>query len=107
MDLPCGSPEAIHALASKRLRQSGLTQDCICRVPAWDADGHRETPFRDRAIPDFVAALALPDEGATCRPQQLAQRLVELRRHSIHAAAGSASRSAVICRKREAGSMSG
>lgn len=95
------------ALASEGLWQPRLTQDRIRRVAARYARRYSKIPFRQWAMPDFVTALALPNEGATCRPQQIAQRLVELRRHSFHAAAGSASRSAVICRNREAGSTPG
>ena len=50
---------------SEGLGQPGLTQDRIGSVAAWNADGYREIPLCDRAMPDFVASLALPDERAT------------------------------------------
>ena len=67
---------------SERLGQARLTQDSIGGVTAGNTDGHSEIPLRDRAVPDFVAALALPDERASRRTQQLPQSAVELRSHS-------------------------
>lgn len=67
--------------SSKRLRQTGLAKDGIGGVAARNADGYGEVLLRDRAVPDFVAAFALPDEDATRGPQQVTQGPVELRRH--------------------------
>ena len=50
--------------ASKRLRQSGLFQDGVGERLVVDVRRHREGSSRDRAIPDFVAALSLPFEAA-------------------------------------------
>jgi hypothetical protein len=72
----CQEPE------SKCFRQSGLAKNCVRGVAAWDADRHGEVPLGDRAVPDFVAAFALPHEHTTCIAQQIAQRTVELRSHS-------------------------
>jgi hypothetical protein len=57
---------------SKRFGQARLAQDGVGGVPARDADRHREIPFRDRAMPDFVTALALPNQRASCSAQQVA-----------------------------------
>ena len=67
---------------SKRLGQTRLTKDCIGSVATRNADRHGEISFRDRAMPNFVAAVALPHENATRGTQQIAQRLIKLRRHS-------------------------
>lgn len=74
--------EAETRAGSERLGQSRLAQNGVGGVAARDADGHREIPLGDRAVPDFVAALALPDERAARFTQQIAQRPIELRRHS-------------------------
>lgn len=66
---------------SKRLRQSRLAKDRIRRMAAWNADGNWKVGFRDRALPDFMAAFALANQVTSARGQQLAQLLVELRRH--------------------------
>jgi hypothetical protein len=50
---------------SKRLRQTGLTQNCVCGVAARDADWYRKVSPRYRAVPDFMAALALTDQDAS------------------------------------------
>ena len=69
---------------SERLRQSGLAQNGVGGVAARDADRHREVSSGDRAVPDFVAALALSNHGAAGSAQQVPQRPVKLRRHSAH-----------------------
>jgi len=51
---------------------------------AWDTDRHGEITFSDRAVPNFVAALALPDQRAAGGPQQVAQRAIELLSHLEH-----------------------
>ena len=51
-------------------------------MPARDSNRNGEIGSGDRAMPDFVAASALPDHGAAGGFQQFAQRPVELRRHS-------------------------
>ena len=42
--------------------------------PGW----HREIPLCDWAVPNFVAAFALPDKGATRDAQQISQSAVEV-----------------------------
>ena len=71
-------PNARH---SKRLRQAGLAQDSVGGMTTENADRHREISLRDRAMPDFMAAAALPDQTTTSGAQQIPQRPVELRRH--------------------------
>src|SRR6185437_9116820 len=56
--------EAASIRRSKSLRQSGLTQNCIGGVAARNAQGDRKIPPGNRAVPDFMAALALPHQGA-------------------------------------------
>jgi hypothetical protein len=51
--------------ASKRLRQPSLAQDRVGGVATGNADRYGKISLGDRAMPDFVAALALPDERAT------------------------------------------
>lgn len=63
-------------------REAGLAQDCVGGMTARDADRHREIATRDRAVPDFVAPFALPDEGAARGAQERAKLSIELRRHS-------------------------
>jgi len=41
-----------------------------------------EISSRDRAVPDLMAAAALPNESAARRAQQLPQLAIKLRRHS-------------------------
>jgi hypothetical protein len=50
---------------SKRLGQPSLAQDRVGGVATGNADRHGKIPLGDRAMPDFVAALALPDKRAT------------------------------------------
>lgn len=50
-------------------------------MSARNSDGHREVSASDRAMPNFVAALALSDHSAAGTAQQFTQRSVELRRH--------------------------
>ena len=76
----------------------------VCRLGMFTGKG--EIPPCDRALPDLVAPLALPDETAPGLAQDVAERAVELRRHP-QAAAGSASRNAVIWTNTEAGSIPG
>jgi len=52
-----------------------------------------------------MTALALPHYEAAGPPKKIAKRAVKLRRHQ--ATAGSASRNAVICKYRSAGSTPG
>jgi hypothetical protein len=73
-----------------------LAQNGIGCVATWDADWDGKVSLRDRAVPDFVTAFALANQRTAGAPQKVAQRSVKLRGH--HAAAGSASRSAVICK---------
>ena len=42
-------------------------------VPTGNADGHREIPLCDRAVPDFVTAAPLPNQHAAGGAQQLSQ----------------------------------
>ena len=63
-------------------RQPSLPEDCVGRMPAGYADRHREIASRDRAAPNFMAALALANEFATGRQQQFAESSVELGCHS-------------------------
>jgi hypothetical protein len=65
-------------------------------MPAGDADLNRENPFRDRAAPDFAAALALTNEFATRLAEKMAKLAVEgARRHRAAAGRASISRSAL------------
>ena len=50
--------------SSKRLRQAGLPKNGVGGVPARNAHRHREISLGYRAVPDFMAAFALPDEQA-------------------------------------------
>ncbi len=50
--------------SSKRLRQPSLAQDRVGGVATGNADWDGKIPLGDWAMPDFVAALALPDERA-------------------------------------------
>jgi len=77
---------------SKRLRQSRLAQDGIGGMAARNADRHGEIPLGDRAMPDFMAALALPDQSAAGGAQQVAQGPIELRGHSGRGGLGFAQR---------------
>ena len=54
-----------------------LAQYRIVGVTTRNADRHGKITFGDRTVPDFVTALALPDQRAA----GVAQGLVELRRH--------------------------
>jgi hypothetical protein len=69
------------ARSSKRLRQTGLAQNSVGGVAARDSNRHREISLGDRAMPNLVAALALPHHHAARGTQQVAQGSVELRRH--------------------------
>ena len=69
-------------LNSKCLWQARLPQDAVRRVAACNAERNRKVSLCNRAIPDFVTALALADQRAACRPKQLSQCAVELGRHS-------------------------
>jgi len=51
-------------------------------MPTDDPDRHRKAALGDRAVPDFMAAAALADQGAASGAQQVAQCTVELWRHS-------------------------
>jgi hypothetical protein len=73
---------------SERLGKSGLTQDSVRGVTAGNADRYREVSLRDRAVSDFVAASALPNQSTTCGAQQIPQRAIELRRHSARSRFG-------------------
>ncbi len=86
-------PRQMEITPSKRLRQSGLSQDRVGGVAAGDADGHGKIPLRDRAMPDFVAATSLPDQRAAGGAQQIPQGAIELRRHSARGRFGFAQRS--------------
>jgi hypothetical protein len=44
---------------------------CVGRVAAGNADRHGDISLGDRAVPDFVAALALPDLRAAGGAQQV------------------------------------
>lgn len=68
--------------SSKGLRQAGLTKDRVRCVAARDAERYSKVSLGDRALPNLVAALALPHRHATSGAQQITQGLVELRRHS-------------------------
>jgi hypothetical protein len=52
-------------LFSKRLWQSRLPQDRVSGMTAWNPDGNCEVYLRNGTVPDFVAAMALPDQTAT------------------------------------------
>jgi len=52
-----------------------------------------EISSRDRAVPDLMAAAALPNESAARRAQQLPQLAIKLRRHSGQRLLGFAQRS--------------
>lgn len=69
-------------IRSKRFRQAGLPQDCICGMPTGDSDRHDKVAPRNRALPDFVTAPALPDKRASRLSQQISQQPIERRRHS-------------------------
>ena len=56
-------------LASKRLRQSGLTQDRVGGMSAWDSNGDCEISRGYWTMPDFVTAFALPDKRTACSAQ--------------------------------------
>src|SRR5580765_7580673 len=86
----CGSSGYI----SKGLGKTRLAKDSVGSVTTRDADRDREVSLGDRAMPDFVTAAPLSDKPATGGSEQLAKGTIELRRHQ--AAAGSASRNAVI-----------
>ena|SRR5579871_627614 len=70
------------ARASKRLRKSRLFEDAVRGVSAHDTDGNRKSPIGDWALPDFVAAFALPDERATSLAQQVTNIAIVGRSHS-------------------------
>ena len=70
-----------------------MAQNGICRMAAWDADGHSKILFGDRTVPNFVAALALPYHFASCLAQEFTQWAVELRGHSGSGRFGFAKRS--------------
>ena len=67
---------------SKRLGQTGLSQDSVGGMTTGNADRHSKIPLRDRAMPDFVTTASLPDQRAAGGPQQIPQGAIELRRHS-------------------------
>ena len=87
---------------SEGLGEAGLTQNGVGRVTARDTDRHGEASLRNRALPDYVAAASLADQRTTGFPKKLPEFPIELRRHQ--AAAGSASRIAVIWTKTDPGS---
>jgi len=66
---------------SERLRQPGLAQNRICGVAARNPDGNGEIPLRDRAMPDLVAAPALPHQSASGGAQLFSQRAIKLWSH--------------------------
>src|SRR5260370_29966771 len=90
---------------SKPLGQPRLTQNGMGGVAAGNADGHREIPLRDGAVPDFVAAAAPPDQRAAGARSK--SRNARSNCGATQPAAGSASRNAVICRNSDSGSTSG
>jgi hypothetical protein len=50
----------------------------------WVPDGYGKAALRDRAVPDFMAPLALADEGTSCcaqQAQQAPQFAIELLSH--------------------------
>ena len=57
-------PEARMLAGSKLWVDPGLFEDFVGGVPGIDGDGHWETMPIDRAFPEFVAALTLPDQTA-------------------------------------------
>ncbi len=67
--------------SSEGFRQSGLTQNSIRSVPAWNAIWHGEIAIGDWAVPDLVAAFDLTDHRAAGGAREISQRAVELRRH--------------------------
>lgn len=77
-----GRAQRQSSLRLKCVGKASLTQDGIGSVPTGNANGHREISLGDRAVPDFVTALALPYHSTTRRSQKIPQRPVELRRHS-------------------------
>jgi hypothetical protein len=88
-----GEGKCYRAICSERFRQACLAQDRIGGVAAWNSDRDGEVSFGDRAVPDFVASLALADKKTAGAAQQIPQRLVELRRHSRSGWFGFAQRS--------------
>jgi len=70
------------APASERFRQTGLLKDPIRGVTTNDPCRHRKAPLGQGAVPDLVAALAVPHEGAAGALKQAAQLAIESRRHS-------------------------
>ena len=77
-----GSRLSARGAGSKRFRQTRLPKDRVRGVSAGNADGHRKMASRDRAQPNFVTAASLSHEFASRLDQQVAQRTIELRRHS-------------------------
>ena len=56
---------------SKLLRDTGLSQHRVGGVPGQDFPVHRETPFRDRAVPDFMVTSARPLKLTSIRTENL------------------------------------
>ena len=79
---PASEPALIGWGLSERLGQPGLPENGVRGVTARDTDWHGEAAGRDWAAPDLVTALALPDQRAAGRAQEIAQPNIELRGHS-------------------------